>query len=344
VESLDSNFNQIRFIYKHTGIKGANKARNLGLSSASGEIILFIDDDCILQNDNYLLTVYNLHKINPEITGIGGPYILPESYSLIELADHNNSQTWANKCQFKDTSFTSQLLGGNGSFKRLHILPKMKFNENIIYGGAEYDFNLRLLMHNKKLLFSQELSVIHNQKLTLWGFIKKAFKQGLGQSLIERTIKREVIESFSAHIDFSINEFESMGEGHQYVLFWLQSLYSVFFDAGKLYGHSLSQTELLSPHKHLNFKMIYFAIKVFFGQTAPNLNTGISNSAESNFVISNPAVSNTKVSKSSSTPFLPEHQRRIPQLRFYSLFYWSSHRIVNFFRSIFFFIFKSNPK
>lgn len=316
LQELSRTNQEIQFKYLYTGSKGSNKARNLGLSLATGEIIIFIDDDCYPANSGYLKSIYQLHKTYLKVTGIGGHYILPEAFSLVELADHNNSQAWIQKCQIKGTPFTSQLLGGNASFKKDHILPKMKFNENIIYGGAEYDFNLRLQIQGLQLSLHEDLGIIHELKLSLVGFLKKAFMQGFGQAQIERTLGKDVVDLYSAHVDYSINEHECSKLEHNSkrsaFLFLLESAYSVFFDAGKLYGYKLSQKRLLQAQNKPNFKIIYYVFKVFLGASTIHLSA----------------------QKMPTADFFPEHKRRIPQLRFYSIFYWTRPRIVTFFKRL----------
>lgn len=374
-EFSHSNKN-IQLEYHYTGSRGANKARNLGLSLASGEIIVFIDDDCLPSNNLYCQMVYHLHKIHQNLTGIGGPYILPEKFSLIELADHNNSQTWLLKCQKNGTPYTSQLLGGNASYKRDHILPAMKFNENIIYGGAEFDFNLRLQMQGLKLSLNSELELIHEQNLSFFGLLRKSFKQGFGQALIERTLGKNTVDSFTAHINYSVNEFESSVHfsatsslsipslmapslsasilstpsisapsssihSSSSILFILESIYSLFFEAGKFYGYQLSKQNMLQDQRRLGFKMIYYAFRIFFGAVTrhdsverPNQDTEHDSTANFKSVTTGQTQNQSTSISSPSNSYFPEHKRRIPQFRFYSIYYWTRHRVVRLIKKL----------
>lgn len=68
--------------YYHSPVKGAVRARNTGAMLAQGEIIAFIDDDCLPETD-WLLNTRSYFE-NPKIVGVEG---------LIE-SDHQNDPDW----------------------------------------------------------------------------------------------------------------------------------------------------------------------------------------------------------------------------------------------------------
>ena len=61
--------------------KNASKNRNQGVKKAKGEILAFIDDDCIINKD-LLKNAENLFKQYPEISAAGGPQLTPEDDSF----------------------------------------------------------------------------------------------------------------------------------------------------------------------------------------------------------------------------------------------------------------------
>ena len=62
------------FRYKEVGLIGVNKARNMGIRFAGGDILYFLDDDCLLPDKNHLRNLILLHEANPSVMGIGGGY------------------------------------------------------------------------------------------------------------------------------------------------------------------------------------------------------------------------------------------------------------------------------
>ena len=62
----------INVVYiKNSGKKSLTLARNLGILNAKGNIVLFLDDDVILNNE-YLLKMVHAFKENPQIYGLQG--------------------------------------------------------------------------------------------------------------------------------------------------------------------------------------------------------------------------------------------------------------------------------
>ena len=198
------------FKYLEVGQKGVNKARNMGIRFARGDILYFLDDDCLLENKKHLSWLVSEHKIKSDI-GIGGAYkTRGQSHGLKKFYQENTEQ-WIRDSIFKEQtgSFeqdlekqsrnfeedskkqkgqivepsekqTEQLLGGNSSYKREVFDKGFYFDPSIIFGGSEKGFNQSLREQGWTLLFMDKLSVTHNLKLDLTDFIKKSFKQGQG--------------------------------------------------------------------------------------------------------------------------------------------------------------------
>ncbi len=167
--------------YLVRGRKGVNSARNLGLQAARGEIILFLDDDCLPPDPNYLGRHLQTHWNEPHWTGLGGAYLLPKSYGWIEEYYHLHNQFWIESSLGRDGRTSVNLLGGNSSYKRSHLeTHQIQFDEAIQYGGAEVSFNHRLLHSGAEIAFSNQLGVIHAARIGLKALLKKAFYQGCG--------------------------------------------------------------------------------------------------------------------------------------------------------------------
>jgi len=55
-----------------------SKARNTGISCSNGDIIAFLDADCVAPNNWLQRLVEAFQKTGDKIGGIGGPYAIPE--------------------------------------------------------------------------------------------------------------------------------------------------------------------------------------------------------------------------------------------------------------------------
>ena len=210
------------FKYLETGLKGVNKARNLGIRFARGDIIYFLDDDCLLQNKGHLKLLVAEHE--KSAIGIGGGYkSLENSHGMEKFYQDNTDQWIKSSSVLKDQS--AQLVGGNASYKREVFDKGFYFDSSIVFGGSEESFNRSLRAQGWTLLFMDKLSVLHKVRLSWPAFIKKSFKQGMGSA---KSHTRE--EGYSLKDKWAFTHSENLSS---YSL-----LYSVFFKLGFFWGLS----------------------------------------------------------------------------------------------------------
>lgn len=187
VNSMSSTGNG-SFEYLETGRLGVNLARNKGLERAHARIVLFLDDDAILENDFFISEHLKLHESRPETVAVGGPYRLTSPHTIWDQAYHDIAHDWLNRNR-RSQDQTSQLLGGNLSLKKEVILSRRwKFDEEISFGGAETGLCLRIANAELPLLFSNSLEVGHAPGLTRHAFYRKAYLQGAGAKWRESKI------------------------------------------------------------------------------------------------------------------------------------------------------------
>lgn len=172
VKSVGANF-----VYLETGKIGVNLARNKALDKSRGSIVLFLDDDIVVQSDDILQKHWDAHSQNPRAVGIGGPYQLIAPRSPWDFVYHQIAQQWIDRSRL-DGDETTQLLGGNMSFKKDRL--DLHFDENILFGGSEAVLCHRLVANAKQLLFLPDLVVGHSPEMTRRTFIRKALLQGQG--------------------------------------------------------------------------------------------------------------------------------------------------------------------
>lgn len=171
---------QGRFEYLETGRLGANLARNKGIERARGPILLFLDDDAILDTDTFLTRHLEYHRKHTDAAAIGGPYRLTPSHSKWDSAYHHIAHEWLARYVRKDHQ-TSQLLGGNMSIKKSVLdLYGWKFDDEIGFGGAETGLCHRMALAHRGLLFFEDLEIGHAPDLNRMSFCRKAFLQGAG--------------------------------------------------------------------------------------------------------------------------------------------------------------------
>jgi GT2 family glycosyltransferase len=179
-------------------IEGLPEARNVGIKMAEGDILCFIDDDCVLERD-YFENIINIFKQHPGIVGVGGFLFDKEQlnrsrfykfffriFSLGPFYDEAQIFYWEPK-KIQETRF---LHGASMSFKK-KVFDKHLFS-TCYRGyamGEEREFCLRV-SHEFKLILSSDIHCIHN-KSPLNRY--KAFRYYRARVISEAFIFRKII-------------------------------------------------------------------------------------------------------------------------------------------------------
>jgi GT2 family glycosyltransferase len=145
---------------------GTCLAKNFGLKKASGEIIIFMDDDCRVENPDFIQNHVSNYE-DSKIGGVGG--------RLIDKNVRLNRETTGPVCRVSKTgcvfpnanSDVKQEInaprGGNMSFRKSVIFEVGGFDERLI-GNAmreETDFSLRVVEAGYKIIFEPKADNIH---------------------------------------------------------------------------------------------------------------------------------------------------------------------------------------
>jgi len=153
--------------------KGPAFARNTGANSASGDILLFLDSDCIIKNDA-LMNIDEIFK-NEKANVIQGVYSHKPNYKSINTQYQQSFYcyyTWQENLDYTD-SLTSMYF----ALKKETFIECGGFNINIKYATAEdEEFGYALINKGYKISISRKLSVEHKVNYTLLKFIKRNFK------------------------------------------------------------------------------------------------------------------------------------------------------------------------
>lgn len=152
--------------YIHTEVKGASKARNIGLNIAKNDpeidVITFPDDDCVYEEK----VLEDVKRIFEEIDNIG--FISTETTNIEGTGSLVNSPT-ENMFLTSKYGFISPMI--TLFFKQNFIADVNSFNEELgvgagtIYGaGEETDFVLRGLRSGHRGYFVKDIVVYHPLK------------------------------------------------------------------------------------------------------------------------------------------------------------------------------------
>ena len=166
---------KVCFPIKFVSISKRNRqrARNLGISMASGNIIAFLDDDVLVHKEwlNQIIKLY----INDSVGGVGGrviPYGASDKFH-VKISRGAVGKVFSNGLVIGNFDLPSRtlievdsLIGCNMSFRRKLLLKVGGFDEN--YTGTGYrddtDLCIRIRRLGYKLLYNPNALVWHKFK------------------------------------------------------------------------------------------------------------------------------------------------------------------------------------
>lgn len=157
------------------------EARNIGIKSASGSIVAFIDADCIAC-DSWLKTIIQKHQL--KYAAIGGAIINGNSESILGWAEYLLEFT-----EFFPSSPLREVRTVptcNISYKKSDVFERYGFFPSM-RTGEDTSYNWMLVQSGQRILFDPSIRVVHicdrtfrrflkNQKLLGGGFAESRFR------------------------------------------------------------------------------------------------------------------------------------------------------------------------
>ncbi len=187
---LERNEHSFLKLFSLESNRGPSFVRNYGVCQSAGDLIIFLDDDCIAER-NYILETVRVHEEHPELLVLNG--------NLKKLRDNFYSNFWFytydaafNK---KDGNFyrVNKLAAGNFSIKR-RLLEKINplFDQSLP-SREDYDLYLRLREKGIGLYKSDDILAYHDCRDSLVSLIKQKVWYGKGEYYIRRKYGEEFI-------------------------------------------------------------------------------------------------------------------------------------------------------
>ncbi len=196
------------FKYFETENKGVSNARNFGVQQSTGDLILFLDADDLIQI-NKLESAVNLFSFNHKIDLVYSEarYFKEASRSKLYFninCDDFNDKPWMKTISGYGTELVKMQLGGNNFvisspiFKKSILNKAMPF-DNTLSHNEDWDFWLRLTLQNNNYIFDgneNALSLIRVHKTSASNNLFKMQINGL----------RVLLKNKEAIHKFNLNE------------------------------------------------------------------------------------------------------------------------------------------
>ena len=173
-----------RFPFKNitTRNQGVSGARNVGLESATGEIVAYIDSDAKADPDwlSYLAATYSEFQV----AGVGGPNLVPPE------------DNWVAKCVYRSPGGPTQVMlndqvaehvpGCNMSFRKEALEDIGGFDPIFTAAADDVDICWRLIEKGYQIGFSPSAVVWHHRRPSVRGYWRQQVGYGLSESILER--------------------------------------------------------------------------------------------------------------------------------------------------------------
>lgn len=142
---------------------GVTKGRNLALGKVKAPVIIFLDDDAVLQNKDCLVNL--VKEFETENTE------RPKAIVSFKVLYYENLQMQVNALphkrfnEYKDKSFfeTYYYAGGAHAIKKEVIEKLGNYSQDFFYGMEEYDMAYRVLDAGYSIVYSDKIVMLHKE-------------------------------------------------------------------------------------------------------------------------------------------------------------------------------------
>jgi len=151
----------VRYLFEAK--QGKPNALNAGIAAATGNILAFTDDDCIVDG-NWISCIFNVFNSNSNISGVGGrvelydvrdkPITIMTSMDKSELSSFNQIFSFIHGCNM---AFSKKVFNSVGTFDEIFFSPDTK-----ICSTEDIDFIYRVFKGGFKIVYNPDILLFHN--------------------------------------------------------------------------------------------------------------------------------------------------------------------------------------
>jgi GT2 family glycosyltransferase len=178
----------VRYISHPIANRGFPYARNLAVANASGSIIVFVDDDCVISDGwlNHLLSPFT----DSSVVGVQGGVAVPESSNAIGWSESilgfpggGIRRVYQAKGKIQETTEISTL---NCAYRKWVFDKVGAFDERLMHGGEDYLF-AKKACEQGRCVFVPNAMVFHHPRGSLVNIFYWFYRRGKAEFSLART-------------------------------------------------------------------------------------------------------------------------------------------------------------
>jgi GT2 family glycosyltransferase len=179
VRSEFSVHDNIRYIYKEK--QGPAIGRNEAAAEAKGDILVFIDSDCIA-TVSFLKKISECLDKDPSVSAVGG-----EAIPVFERGIFATLTDYYKKCYetsphkertFSSLDFSTIFRSDCGAIKTDVFKALGGFDPKFPWAGEDHDMSMKILANGYKICKSPDVVVYHKQRKTVGALMSKYYECG----------------------------------------------------------------------------------------------------------------------------------------------------------------------
>jgi GT2 family glycosyltransferase len=153
-------------------------ARNTGARAARGDILVFVDADCVPKLDWLAQMVAPF--ADRQVAGVKGAYLTNQEGLLPRLIQAEWEDTYR---RLQETETIDLVDGYSAAYRRDLFLDAGGFDASFAL-AADVELSCRLTKAGRKLVFAPKAAVYHYHGNSLGGYFEQAIRHGLWRSLL----------------------------------------------------------------------------------------------------------------------------------------------------------------
>ncbi len=174
--------------------RGPATARNLGAKETKGDLLLFIDSDCVADS-NWVQEMTKPFE-NSDVVGVQGSYRSKQFEIVARFAQYEIEERYEKMGKNRYIDFIGSYSAG---YRRDIFLNAGGFDENFpIASGEDADLSFRLSSEGYKMVFNPNAIVYHKHPDSLFEYLNQKFYRAYWRVLLyKKNYQKTIKESYT---------------------------------------------------------------------------------------------------------------------------------------------------